>query len=205
MNQGKPINRGGRPRTIDRQRAAPVRTAEPRDAETPRAFDATQPTIDVAPRRSGEDTDQPLRRRSRAERQESRFGIPAHLKQPGWDYQYWPISVLGQPVSRSEMTDVYQGGWRPVPVNEMSEIMPPGDTSEFVEEGGQRLFKRPMSFTIEAKAEERALALEGTAERVKAASRGATSDGAMDIKGVRAVPLGMDMQAEAGTYNTPGR
>ena len=188
-----PPRRPGRPRTANRQkaatRAAPERTAEPRTAAEPRA---------AAPEIAASD-DMPLRRRSRAERQEHRFSVPEHLKKPGWDYQYWPITVLGQPVDRASITDAFQGGWRPVPVSEMPEMMPPGDPTEFVEDGGQRLFKRPKAFTEEAKAEERALALEVTTKRITAASRGA-ADSNLDIKGVRTVPLGMAVEAEAGTY-----
>lgn len=199
------VNRGGRPRSANRavkaKRSAPTRTAEPRAiSDTTRAADTGRQARSEAAAMSPDEA--PLRRRSRAERQESRFGVPSHLKTPGWDYQFWVTHVLGQSVSRSDMTDIYQGGWRPVRTEEMPEMMPPGDTSEFVEEGGQRLFKRPMTFTKEAQAEERAAAIEGTSDRVKAASRG---DSQLDINGVRTIPLGLDMQAEAGTYNTPGR
>lgn len=201
-----PVNRRGRPRSANRavkeKRTAAPRTVSARSSDDGFSVDNTRPPMHAAPRLTAED-DAPLRRRTRSERQESRFGVPQHLKTPGWDYQFWVTHVLGQPASRSEMTDIYQGGWRPVRTAEMPEMMPPGDPSEFVEEGGQRLFKRPMTFTKEAQAEERSAALETTSERVKAASRGANGD--MDINGVRAVPLGMDMQAEAGSYNTPGR
>ena len=175
---------------------------------TARVREAPQRTAEAAPVLSTSyDEDfagldgEPLRRRSRRDRQEHRFGIPDHLKRPNWDYAFWPLEVLGQPVSRGDITDVYHGGWRPVPVSEMPEMMPPGDKSEFVEEGGQRLYKRPMKFTEEAKAEERALAESQTGERIRATARGQTRDGpGMEIPGVKTHHLGLEIQGEAGTY-----
>lgn len=175
-------------RSTAAKRRAPVRAAQPQapasHIETPEGFE-----------------DVPLRRRARSERQEHRFGVPDSLKQRGFDYAYWPMEVLGQPVSRSDITDVYHGGWRPVKAEEMPGMMPPGDTSEFVEDGGQRLYKRPMAFTDEAKAEERSLAQQATTDRIQAATRGQVRGGqGMDVPGVRTRPLEMSIEAEAGTY-----
>jgi hypothetical protein len=180
--EGAPERRGpGRPR------GGTIRSAEPREA--------------VVREELTDDEGNVLTRRSRIDRQEGRFSIPDRLKKPGWDYGFWPLSILGQPVSRSDIADVYQGGWRPVKAEEMPELLPPGDKSEFVEEGGQRLYKRPMKFTEEAKEEERALAQQQTTERIYAAQRGQTNDGpGLDIPGVRPVPQGFEIMGEAGTY-----
>jgi hypothetical protein len=182
-----------KPKRTYKKRTAPVPTA---DARTAISREKEPPSSQP----SGFE-DEPLTRRSRADRQENRFNVPEDLKQKGYDYQFWPITVLGQPVDRSSITDAYHGGWRPVRLSEMPTMMPPGDTSEYVEDGGQRLYKRPVKFTEEARAEERQLATDQTADRIRATAGGQTRNGpGLDIPGVRVVPQTAEMHGEAGSY-----
>ena len=128
----------------------------------------------AAPRRdSAEFQDEegsPLRRR--VNRNANPYDIPQRLKKPGWDYQWWAIRVMGEPVDASELVEAREGGWRPVPAESMKELVPPDWNKPHIERGGQVLYMRPMYLTEEARAEDLKLAEDQRYDKLKGALAG---------------------------------
>jgi hypothetical protein len=146
---------------------------------------------------------EPVVRVSRADRSTNRFDIPQAWRKPGWDYQWWTVSVLGLQVDGSSILEAHDGGWRPVLGNTMPKLMTPGaDPNAPIERYGQRLFTRPMRLTQEARQEEYGAAQEQQRDRMRAAAEGHTEggDGVAGVRGVRAVPLEIQIEGEAGVY-----
>ncbi len=61
---------------------------------------------------------------------------------------------MGQETDPSDMTAVYEGGWRPVKPDSMPDLCPPGWERQTIDRKGSRLFTRPMKFTEDAKNED---------------------------------------------------
>ena len=147
-----------------------------------------------------------LTRVSRRQRSTGTFDLPARFKKPGWDYKWETISVYNMPAETSAITDTYEAAWRPeLARNWPTLVLPDTGATAPVIRGGQQLFGRPMSFTIQAKEEDYAAAKEQEAVRLQA-SRGGSDirDGASlgDIPGVRVAETvtALDVQGEFGTY-----
>lgn len=134
---------------------------------------APQRTSRANPRDSAEFLDEegkPLRRR--VDRSQSAFDFPDRLKKKGWDYQWWPIRVMGEPMDPSSLVEIREGGWRPVSAKDMRELVPPGWDKPHVERGGQVLYMRPMHLTMEARAEDLKIAEDQRYDKLKGALAG---------------------------------
>ena len=126
----------------------------------------TEVPLGVAPRRqetrgrpnTGESGDE-VTRRSRRDGGFNSFDIPAHLKKPGWDYQWVTTRVLNEPVDDSKLVEAREGGWREVKPSEMPELVR-DQSGNAIEREGQRLFMRPMHLTDAARQEDREIAAE---------------------------------------------
>lgn len=152
---------------------------------------------------------QTITRKSRSERSEELFSIPEHRKKPGWDYQFWPLTVLNQPVDRSRMQEIHAGGWRPVPAEHFPELQIPGVDDEYIETMGQRLYMRPAHLTDEARREEFDAAERQKRDRIQSAMDGRPSghEGLRDVRGIEVRPQGVTIEGEVGVQSgrTPVR
>lgn len=199
---------------LAKARAAP-RKAKPRTAEPRTAREADIGVIAHpgeaqrrdAPTRDSYRPEVPdqITRRSRAERDTGSMDIPRHLRKPGWDYQYIAITVLNQPVSRSEIRDWHMGGWRPVLARDMPEYGDMSDSPDMpIEDKGLRLMTRPMTLTMEAREEDQRTAYEQQYESTKraaagqSAQRGAREEGIPNNRVVRSVPVSFEIEGLAG-------
>lgn len=82
------------------------------------------------------------------------YDFPAHLREPGWDYQWIPMSVYSDTqVVRQQNNQMVQNGWRPVMADRWPNSMPAGETGHIII-GGQGLYERPMAMSLEARAED---------------------------------------------------
>lgn len=86
------------------------------------------------------------------------FDVPQEAKRPGYDYHWWPTHIYNEPVSPGEVVDVMEGGWQPVRAKDMPSMVPPGWPHETIDRGGQRLYMRPMSLSIESRREDELIA-----------------------------------------------
>lgn len=100
------------------------------------------------------------------------FDIPLRGRVEGWDYQYWPVKIVGQEVDPSVLVEYRRGGWIPVPASHFPQLRAPGSQSTTIDRHGQRMYMRPMRLTEEAKAEAHKLAYEQKAHRLAAAQAG---------------------------------
>lgn len=100
------------------------------------------------------------------------FDIPLRGRVEGWDYQYWPVKIVGQEVDPSVLVEYRRGGWIPVPASHFPQLRAPGATSTTIDRHGQRMYMRPMRLTVEAKAEMQKLAYDQKAHRLAAAQAG---------------------------------
>lgn len=84
------------------------------------------------------------------------YDIPAHLKEPGWDYQWLTEQVYNNnDVVRRHNNDMYQAGWRPVmATGPWNGVFAAPSYTGHVTLGSCALYERPMDMTLEAKAEE---------------------------------------------------
>jgi len=199
--EGRQVNRnkGGRPRKHPVRTAAPRSAADAGSAGSPDPH-AAAPLVEADDRRT--DDSHEITRRSRSERTLNQFDIPANWRKPGWDYQFWVTSVVGQPVENSQFMDVYEGGWRPVYWKDVPKPWNPGAKAEDqIERLGQRLFLRPMKLTQQARQEDYQAAEQQRLDRIRSAAEGRVSggEGVADIRGVRPVSLGVSVEGEVGT------
>lgn len=100
------------------------------------------------------------------------FDIPLRGRTEGWDYQYWPIKVMGQEVDPSVLVEYRRGGWLPVPASHFPQLAAPGSQSRTIDRHGQRMYMRPHRLTVEAQAEATKLAFEQKDNRLAAAAAG---------------------------------
>ena len=140
--------------------AEPV--TEPAPADRPQREAARAPDRERIPQGrtvvTGRDGEKVWRRRNNMDDQ---FHIPDELKEPGWDYQWNRISVLGQEDSSTIIND-RENGWRPVMADRpgfSGRFMPPGHKGP-IEREGLQLCERPMALTMEARAEDHANAVQ---------------------------------------------
>ena len=154
-------------------RRGPGASAADRSVKT-RGRPAVTPIID-----DEDDDGSTITRRSRHEGGGNDFDIPQAWRRPGWDYQWITISVINQPVDGAELNRSYEGGWRPVPAKQMSQLCPPGYAKDTIERYGQLLMMRPMRLTIEAKREEYDIAEKQKRDKLMAASAFSTGKSSM--------------------------
>ena len=190
------------------RKAAP-RTAKPRAADDAKVGVMAHPepaTRRNEPTRESyrpEATEQ-FTRRKRADRGVGNFDLPAHRKKRGWDYQWITISVLNQPVDGARIRDFREGGWRPCLAGDWPELSDLATTSDSpIEMEGQRLMERPMSLTLEARAEDVEIARAAQRDRTLAAASGASAirgrDDALTVgKGMHRVPVSVEIEELAG-------
>lgn len=165
----------GRPPTVPRaaemaRAEAPVRRNSPRpapDREPTRemARENPRPGAVVVVSRTGERL---TRRRIGTG---DKFDVPLNERPRGWDYQWNPVTVLGQKIGEIvEQGDLQmmENGWRPVPASRHpGRWTPPGYEGSIVMEG-LRLEERPMELSLEAKAEDEARAKAQVRDRTDA-------------------------------------
>ena len=183
------------------QRTAPPRTevdaAQAGAHNQPRDGDRAEPIRE-------EETDEVLTRKSRGERSVEWNHVPASLRKRGWDYQWFVTSVMNEPIDGSVLAEAHEGGWRPVKAADMPTMLAPGDTSSTINRRGQRLYTRPIHLTQEAREEDYQAAEQMRRDRIQGALDGKPRnvEGVANIRGVRAVPLQIDVQSEIGAYDT---
>lgn len=188
-----------------RVRAARGRKVAKRTKASVRAMAAPEPAerAEVAREPRMPDAHEPVRRRRRSERQLGAFDVPEHLKKRGWDYQYLPVRVLGEPVDGSLHRDFREGGWRPCKAKDWPDLVDPGTPGDApVETGGQRLYERPMSLTLEARKEDLEYAYAQQHDKMRQAASGVSArrgeQGIPDGRGVRAVPVEVQIEGVMG-------
>lgn len=187
--------RAAAPRTAAAAAAAGVASAPPSPEEAPRSL-----------RRP--DEEEQVTRISRGERAERGINLPRHRMRQGRSYQFWPITVQGQPAgdlspSYSAST-IFEGGWRPEKAKDwIPELCMPGtDPNGPVMQNGQQLFSRPQALTDEAIREDYSIAERQKLDRIRAAQDGKGSggeSGLRDVRGVVPVNLGLEIEGEAGS------
>lgn len=72
----------------------------------------------------------------------------------GWSYEWKVKTVLGKADPHADM-ELNRQGWEPVPLSRHPEMMPPGWSGEYIEQGGLVLHERPAELTEESKARAR--------------------------------------------------
>lgn len=118
-----------------------------------------------------EGDDEPTQtRRTRTEGSGNWAEIPDKYRRPGWDYEYKTSRVNGADVDSSELSAVYEQGWRPVLARSMPDLVGPGYAGKHVQRYGQILYTRPMTLTSEARAEDYAIAETQKQDKLQAAS-----------------------------------
>lgn len=133
----------------------------------------TRAAADLTQMAAVDDTaDEPvvLTRRSRFSGNSNKFDVPAEYKKDGWDYEYKTTRVNGADVDSSEMADIHEAGWRPVPARDMPRLCAPGYKGKTIERDGQILCMRPLHLTLEARAEEYEFAEKEKHDKLMAAS-----------------------------------
>jgi hypothetical protein len=87
-----------------------------------------------------------------------KYDVPKNEIPRGWDYQWNPITVLGQNINELVVQgdlQMYENGWRPVPASRHpGRWTPQGYTGAIVVDG-LRLEERPLSLTQEAQQEDK--------------------------------------------------
>ena len=182
-------------RTLAQKRTATQRTVQPRVASA-----APEVTASTGTQRGFED--EPVTRVGRDQRMTNNFPVPAYGKKPGRDYQWIATHVLGEPVTTPPVTEFYEGGWRPEKAADWPTLVSPGTAPDApVDRLGQRLFGRPMQFTIEARQEDYNAAEQQRRDRMLGAIEGRPSggDGLSGVRGVRVQPLLVEVEGEIGS------
>lgn len=188
-----------RPNRKPASRTAPARTAADA-ARTGVAASGVEASVEDR-RAPGRDTGEEITRVSRSARSTDRFSIPGNWKRPGWDYEFKTHVVLGQPVDSSNLAEIQEGGWRPVFWRDVPQPWNPGaKPNDQVTRYGQGLYTRPLRLTQEAQREEYAAAEQQKRDRVIGALEGrvAGQEGLADIRGVRPVPIEINVEGEVG-------
>jgi len=171
-------------RTPERPERRPERPRAPdlipETHPTPRAEAAAAPLPPVGETR-GRPADLPfaaeeLSRRPLGYGDENPFHIPEHLKRPGWSYEWKTRSVLNMPVRGSDVALEQRQGWRPAPVADFYDILPPGYQGNAVEQDGMILMMRPARLDAEAKQELWQKAEQQKRDRLKSALAGDPGD-----------------------------
>lgn len=191
-----------RPVVKRRVKRAYHRRAAP-EADRPPSSEPHAPRLDPERVVARSDDDEPVRRVSRAERDNRSIDIPAESKKPGWDYCWWVITVRGQPAAdlapHYHAAIRHDGGWRPEKNKNWPGLAEPGaDPEGPVTSGGSILVGRPMHLTKEAQKEDVEFANRMQRDRVLGTLDGKVKDaeGLSDIPGVRVRRDGKDMGLE---------
>lgn len=84
------------------------------------------------------------------------FEIPASMIPPGWDYQWNPVTVMGNgEVVRDTQMTMYANGWRPVPAERhVKDHLVEHSAKGHIIRGQMILEERPKSLSEEARAED---------------------------------------------------
>lgn len=88
------------------------------------------------------------------------YAIPQHLIPDGWDYQWNTYTVAGEQAVDAQIL-MAENGWRPVPAGRHPGMFMPADHPKdgHILRGGLRLEERPEQLTLEAREEERRVAV----------------------------------------------
>lgn len=123
------------------------------------ARDASRETMRVTPRRgamvvTGRNGEQLTRRRTSVG---DPYHVPPNEIPDGWSYQWNPVTILNEEVTRMQVMN-YENGWRPVaPSRHPGRWTKPNASGDIIVEG-LRLEERPEELTKEALAEDTAKA-----------------------------------------------
>lgn len=138
------------------------------------------------------------------------FFLPAHRKRPGWDYEWKVVRVLNEPADSWSLSYAQEQGWRPEKASnwpELTQFDGGTDPNRPVDRGGQRLFGRPIGLTMDARQEDYDRANEQHRDKLRAAANGRMGGpdgpGLSDVRGVRPVPIQVELTGEAGTFTGP--
>ena len=122
------------------------------------------------------------------------YDIPKALQRAGWDYQYWPVRVTGEPTDPSVAVAIREGGWRPCSPKDFPTLVPPGWDKPYIERGAQILYQRPMYLTQEARAADIKKAEDQRYDKLKGALAGPAELG----KVARRVTSELDIHGSVG-------
>jgi hypothetical protein len=118
---------------------------------------------------------------------QDRYELGSHLREPGWDYQWITISVVGSTdVAAQHVNQMLANGWRPVPANRpgFREWFGLSEQAATIDMEGLRLVERPMSLTEEARSDEYQTATSQVRERSNALKGGkANLQAALEAQG----------------------
>jgi hypothetical protein len=76
---------------------------------------------------------------------------------PGWDFQWNSVTALNKELTeihQGNVVDMYENGWRPVPASRFPGVWTPVGYEGAIVVKGMRLEERPISLTLEARAED---------------------------------------------------
>jgi hypothetical protein len=84
------------------------------------------------------------------------FEIPAHLKEPGWDYQWLTEHIYNNPdIVRRHNHQMYQGGWRAVTATgRWNGVFGPKSDTGHIRVGDAGLYERPLGMSEDAREED---------------------------------------------------
>ena len=162
------------------------------------------PAERAVPSREPAVPEEPLTRVRREARQVNAFYLPLHRKKPNWDYEWKVVRVLAQAVDPAEFQEIRNAAWRPEKAADWPELVEPGTSPDApIERLGQRLYGRPMHFTVQAREEDMQAAYQQQRDRTMAAASGKSAvrgeEGIPTGRAVRAVPLSVEIEGLAGS------
>lgn len=187
-----------------REAAVEKRAAKLREASMARRAPPPMTAERAEPAREPHIPEQEFRRVRRQDRVTG-TDLKPHERKPGWDYQWIVVRILGQTEDRSRLRD-YQdnGAWRVVTARDMPSRADPGMAPDTpIEQDGLILHTRPLSLTMEAKAEDTETAYQQQHDRMVAAASGASAvrgeEGIpRDRRGLKTVPVQIAIEGVAG-------
>lgn len=95
------------------------------------------------------------------------FEVPEHLKEKGWEFQWIAESVYNSTdQTMRHKLNMEMNGWRPVmSVGRFAGVWMPKSFTGHITQGGQGLYERPKTLSDEARAEDRAKAVQQMNDR----------------------------------------
>jgi hypothetical protein len=151
------------------------------------------------------------RRLSRYERGMGGLEVPESERKPGWDYAFFPDTIMGQPVEhlapQMGPQALEEGGWEPELARDHPRMVKHGtDPNSVVRRGSHTLYCRPKHLTLAALEEDLVEANKQLRDKILGATEGRLSGsenqgmGLADIRGVRPVGAQIEIVGEAGIY-----
>ena len=125
------------------------------------------------------------------------FEVPENLKEKGWEMQWIAQSVVGNTeVVMDQNLQMLENGWRPVSAERFpGRFMPQGYKGHIIR-GGQGLYERPKTLGDQARAEEKAKAIQQMRDRDEALMGGKAKLNSLPGQGIPVMGTG-DRQGRA--------